>query len=291
MPFKDETMAAQLIDGVALSKQMRADVATRAAALTARGRTPGLAVVLVGEDPASQVYVRNKVKACQDSGLHSVFEKHDASLSEAELLARIDALNRDPAIHGILVQMPLPRHINPHRVIEAIATTKDVDGYSTLSAGELMTGLPGFRPCTPYGCMKLIESTGIALRGKHAVVIGRSNTVGKPMALLLLQANASVTICHSQTVDIGRHTRQADVVVAAVGRRNTLTADMVKPGATVIDVGINRNDEGKLCGDVDFAAVSQIAGHITPVPGGVGPMTITMLLVNTIEAAERAASH
>jgi methylenetetrahydrofolate dehydrogenase (NADP+)/methenyltetrahydrofolate cyclohydrolase len=284
-------MAAQLIDGVALSKQMRADVATRAAALTARGHTPGLAVILVGEDPASQVYVRNKVKACQDSGLHSVFEQHDASLSEAELLARIDALNRDPAIHGILVQMPLPKQINPHRVIEAIATSKDVDGYSTLSAGELMTGLPGFRPCTPYGCMKLIESTGIALRGKHAVVIGRSNTVGKPMALLLLQANASVTVCHSQTADIGHHTRQADVVVAAVGRRNTLTADMVKPGAIVIDVGINRNGEGKLCGDVDFAAVSQIAGHITPVPGGVGPMTITMLLVNTIEAAERAASR
>ena len=284
-------MAAQLIDGVALSKQMRADIATRAAALTARGHTPGLAVILVGEDPASQVYVRNKVKACQDSGLHSVFEQHDASLSEAELLARIDALNRDPAIHGILVQMPLPKQINPHRVIEAIATSKDVDGYSTLSAGELMTGLPGFRPCTPYGCMKLIESTGIALRGKHAVVIGRSNTVGKPMALLLLQANASVTVCHSRTADIGHHTRQADVVVAAVGRRNTLTADMVKPGAIVIDVGINRNAEGKLCGDVDFAAVSQIAGHITPVPGGVGPMTITMLLVNTIEAAERAASR
>jgi methylenetetrahydrofolate dehydrogenase (NADP+)/methenyltetrahydrofolate cyclohydrolase len=284
-------MTAQLIDGVALSKQMRADVATRAAALTARGHTPGLAVILVGVDPASQVYVRNKVKACRDSGLHSVFEQYDASLSEAELLARIDALNRDPAVHGILVQMPLPKQINPHRVIEAIATSKDVDGYSTLSAGELMTGLPGFRPCTPYGCMKLIESTGIALRGKHAVVIGRSNTVGKPMALLLLQANASVTICHSQTADIGHHTRQADVVVAAVGRRNTLTADMVKPGATVIDVGINRNDEGKLCGDVDFAAVSQIAGHITPVPGGVGPMTITMLLVNTIEAAERAASR
>ncbi|HEY2929882.1 bifunctional methylenetetrahydrofolate dehydrogenase/methenyltetrahydrofolate cyclohydrolase FolD [Piscinibacter sp.] len=284
-------MAAQLIDGIALSKHMRADVAARAAALSARGHTPGLAVILVGVDPASQVYVRNKVKACKDSGLHSVFEQYDASLSEAELLARIDALNRDPAIHGILVQMPLPKHINPHRVIEAIATSKDVDGYSTLSAGELMTGLPGFRPCTPYGCMKLIESTGIALRGKHAVVIGRSNTVGKPMALLLLQANASVTICHSQTADIGHHTRQADVVVAAVGRRNTLTADMVKPGATVIDVGINRNDEGKLCGDVDFAAVSQIAGHITPVPGGVGPMTITMLLVNTIEAAERAASR
>jgi methylenetetrahydrofolate dehydrogenase (NADP+)/methenyltetrahydrofolate cyclohydrolase len=233
--------------------------------------------------------VRNKVKACADNGLHSVFEKYDASLSEADLLARIDALNNDPAIHGILVQMPLPRHINPHRVIEAISTTKDVDGYSTLSAGELMTGLPGFRPCTPYGCMKLIETTGVDLRGKHAVVIGRSNTVGKPMALLLLQANATVTVCHSATADIAHHTAQADVVVAAVGRRNTVTADMVKPGAIVIDVGINRNDEGKLCGDVDFASVSEVAGWITPVPGGVGPMTITMLLVNTVEAAERRA--
>ena len=280
-------MAARLIDGNALSKQMRAEVATRAAALTARGRQPGLAVVLVGDDPASQVYVRNKVKACHDAGLHSVFEKFDATLTEAELLARIDALNADPAIHGILVQMPLPKHIAPHKVIERISTRKDVDGYSVLSAGELMTGLPGFRPCTPYGCMKLIESTGIDLRGKHAVVIGRSNTVGKPMALLLLQANATVTICHSATADIGHHTRQADVVVAAVGRRNVLTADMVKPGAIVIDVGINRNEAGKLCGDVDFAGVSELASHITPVPGGVGPMTITMLLVNTIEAAER----
>ena len=283
-------MAAQLIDGNALSREMRAQVAERAAALTARGHRPGLAVVLVGEDPASQIYVRNKVKACHDAGLHSVFEKFDATLSEADLLARIDALNDDPAIHGILVQMPLPKHINPHKVIERIATAKDVDGYSVLSAGELMTGLPGFRPCTPYGCMKLIESTGIELRGKHAVVIGRSNTVGKPMALLLLQANASVTICHSVTADIGHYTRQADVVVAAVGRRNVLTADMVKPGAIVIDVGINRNEAGKLCGDVDFAGVSALASHITPVPGGVGPMTITMLLVNTIEAAERAAN-
>jgi len=281
-------MAAQLIDGNVLSKQMRAEVATRAAALTARGRQPGLAVVLVGDDPASQVYVRNKVKACHDAGLHSVFEKFDATLTEAELLARIDALNADPAIHGILVQMPLPKHIDPHKVIERISTRKDVDGYSVLSAGELMTGLPGFRPCTPYGCMKLIESTGVDLRGKHAVVIGRSNTVGKPMALLLLQANATVTICHSATADIGHHTRQADVVVAAVGRRNVLTADMVKPGAIVIDVGINRNEAGKLCGDVDFAGVAELASHITPVPGGVGPMTITMLLVNTIEAAERA---
>jgi methylenetetrahydrofolate dehydrogenase (NADP+)/methenyltetrahydrofolate cyclohydrolase len=280
---------AQRIDGNALSQQIRADVARRAAALTARGRQPGLAVILVGEDPASQVYVRNKVKACQDNGLKSVFEKYDSVLTENELLARINALNADPSIHGILVQMPLPKHINPHRVIEAIVTHKDVDGYSTLSAGELMTGLPGFRPCTPYGCMKLIESTGLDLRGKHAVVIGRSNTVGKPMALLLLQANATVTTCHSATPDIAHHTRQADVVVAAVGRRNTLTADMVKPGAVVIDVGINRDDEGKLCGDVDYAGVSQVASAITPVPGGVGPMTITMLLVNTIEAAERGA--
>lgn len=282
-------MSAQLIDGIALSRQIRADVATRAQALTARGHQPGLAVILVGEDPASAVYVRNKVKACQEHGLHSVFEKYDASLSEAELLARIEALNQDPAIHGILVQMPLPRHINPQRVIETISMLKDVDGYSVQSAGDLMAGLPGFRPCTPYGCMKLIESTGVPLKGKHAVVIGRSNTVGKPMALLLLQANATVTVCHSATVDIGHHTRQADVVVVAVGRRNTLTADMVKPGAVVIDVGMNRNDEGKLCGDVDFAGVKEVASWITPVPGGVGPMTITMLLVNTVEAAERAA--
>jgi methylenetetrahydrofolate dehydrogenase (NADP+)/methenyltetrahydrofolate cyclohydrolase len=282
-------MTAQIIDGTALSKTIRAQLAQRAAALTARGHQPGLAVILVGEDPASQVYVRNKVKACQEHGLHSVLEKYDATLSEADLLGRIDALNRDPAIHGILVQMPLPRHINPHRVIESISTAKDVDGYSTLSAGELLTGLPGFRPCTPYGCMKLIESTGVDLRGKHAVVIGRSNTVGKPMALLLLQANATVTVCHSASADLAHHTRQADVIVAAVGRRDTVTPGMVKPGAIVIDVGMNRNDEGKLCGDVDFAGVSQVASHITPVPGGVGPMTITMLLANTVESAERMA--
>lgn len=280
-------MPAQLIDGVKLSQQLRAEIAQRAAALTAQGKQPGLAVILVGEDPASQVYVRNKVKACGDVGFHSVFEKYDADLTEAALLERIEALNNDPAIHGILVQMPLPRHINPQKVIEAISVKKDVDGYSVMSAGELMANLPGLRPCTPYGCMKLIESTGVDLRGKHAVVIGRSNTVGKPMALLLLQANATVTICHSATADIGYHTRQADVVVAAVGRRNTLTGDMVKPGAIVIDVGINRNDEGKLCGDVDFESVREVASYITPVPGGVGPMTITMLLMNTLEAAER----
>ncbi|MBI3228773.1 MAG: bifunctional methylenetetrahydrofolate dehydrogenase/methenyltetrahydrofolate cyclohydrolase FolD [Burkholderiales bacterium] len=280
-------MPAQLINGNALSQQLRADCAQRAAALTAQGMQPGLAVILVGEDPASQVYVRNKVKACLDAGLHSVKEDYPADMTEEALLARIAALNEDPSIHGILVQMPLPKHINPSRIIEAIATHKDVDGYSVLSAGEVMTGLPGFRPCTPYGCMKMIESTGVDIRGKHAVVIGRSNTVGKPMALMLLQANATVTICHSATPDLALYTRQADIVVAAVGRRNTLTGDMIKPGAIVVDVGINRDEAGKLCGDVDFASAVEVAGYISPVPGGVGPMTITMLLINTIEAAER----
>jgi methylenetetrahydrofolate dehydrogenase (NADP+)/methenyltetrahydrofolate cyclohydrolase len=281
-------VTAQTIDGVELSRQIRETVSQRAQALAAQGRRPGLAVILVGDDPASAVYVRNKVKACEAHGLHSVFERYEASLSEADLLERIRRLNADPSIHGILVQMPLPRHIDPHRVIETIAVHKDVDGFSTLSAGELMSGLPGFRPCTPYGCMKLIESTGVDIRGKHAVVIGRSNTVGKPMALLLLQAHATVTVCHSATPDLGLHTRQADILVAAVGRRHMVTADMVKPGAVVIDVGINRNEQGKLQGDVDFDAVREVAGWITPVPGGVGPMTITMLLVNTVEAAQRS---
>lgn len=284
-------MTAQLIDGVALSKALRADVAERADRLTAHGTTPGLAVILVGSDPASAVYVRNKVKACADCGVHSVLETFDASLSEAALLARIEALNADRSIHGILVQMPLPRHIDAAKVIAAIDTAKDVDGFSLHSAGALMTGSAGLRPATPYGCMRLIESTGIALRGKQAVVIGRSNTVGKPMALLLLQADATVTLCHSATPDLALHTRQADVVVVATGRRHTLKGDMVKPGAVVIDVGINRipegeADAGKLCGDVDFDTVRKSAGWITPVPGGVGPMTITMLLVNTLQAAE-----
>jgi methylenetetrahydrofolate dehydrogenase (NADP+) / methenyltetrahydrofolate cyclohydrolase len=285
-------MTAQLIDGVALSKKLRADVAVRAAALRARGVVPGLAVVLVGDNPASQVYVRNKVKACEDSGLHSVLERYPATLLEAELLARIDALNRDPAIHGILVQLPLPGHIDAHQVIEAISPEKDVDGFHVASAGALMVGQPGFWPCTPYGCMKMLEDIGYDLRGKHAVVIGRSNIVGKPMALMLLQKNATVTVCHSATTNLKAMTLQADVIVAAVGKCNVLTADMVKPGAVVIDVGMNRipegePGEGKLCGDVDFEGVRQVAGYITPVPGGVGPMTITMLLVNTLEAAER----
>ncbi len=281
-------MTAHLIDGNALSRQLRADVAQRAAALTARGITPGLAVILVGDNPASAVYVRNKVKACADSGLHSVLEKHDASMTQAELLARIDALNNDPAIHGILVQLPLPKHIDDHAVIEAISPAKDVDGFHVASAGALMVGERGFKACTPYGCMKMLESIGLTdLGGQHAVVIGRSNIVGKPMAMMLLAANATVTVCHSGTADLAHHTRQADIVVAAVGKRKVLTADMVKPGAVVIDVGMNRDDAGKLCGDVDFDGVKDVAGWITPVPGGVGPMTITMLLVNTIEAAER----
>ena len=288
-------MTAQIIDGIALSKALRLDVAQRAAALRARGVTAGLAVVLVGDNAASEVYVRNKVKACADNGLHSVLDKHPATLSEAELLARIHKLNNDPAIHGILVQLPLPAHIDAQKVIESIAPAKDVDGFHIASAGALMVGQPGFWPCTPYGCMKMLESLnggkGYDLKGKHAVVIGRSNIVGKPMALMLLQKNATVTICHSVTADLKAMTLQADVIVAAVGKRNVLTADMVKPGAVVIDVGMNRipagePNEGKLCGDVDFEAVSQVAGYITPVPGGVGPMTITMLLVNTLTAAE-----
>ncbi|OYQ41228.1 bifunctional methylenetetrahydrofolate dehydrogenase/methenyltetrahydrofolate cyclohydrolase [Rhodoferax sp. TH121] len=284
------TVPAQTIDGNALAAQLRGDVATRTAALKARGLTPGLAVVLVGDNQASQVYVRNKVKACTDAGLHSILEKYEASMTEAELLARVDALNNDPSIHGILVQLPLPAHIDAHKVIEAISPAKDVDGFHVASAGALMVGQPGFWPCTPYGCMKMLESIGYSLKGKHAVVIGRSNIVGKPMAMMLLQQNATVTICHSGTVNLKAMTLQADVIVAAVGKRNVLTADMVKPGTVVIDVGMNRDDAGKLCGDVDFAGVSEVAGYITPVPGGVGPMTITMLLVNTLEAAERDAA-
>ncbi len=280
-------MTAQLIDGNALSRQLRADVSARVAALKTRGVTPGLAVVLVGDNPASQVYVRNKVKACEDTGMHSVLERYSADMTEAELLARVEALNQDSSIHGILVQLPLPAHIDAQKVIEAISPTKDVDGFHIASAGALMTGMDGFWPCTPYGCMKMLESIGYDLKGKHAVVIGRSNIVGKPMAMMLLQQDATVTVCHSRTTNLKALTLQADVIVAAVGKRNVLTADMVKPGAVVLDVGMNRNDEGKLCGDVDFESVKAVAGYITPVPGGVGPMTITMLMVNTLGSAEK----
>lgn len=282
-------MTAQLIDGNALSKQLRSEVARRVQTLKQRGLTPGLAVILVGEDAASQVYVRNKVKACEEAGLNSVLERYGADLTEAQLLDRVRALNEDPGIHGILVQLPLPSQINSHKVIEAISPAKDVDGFHIASAGALMTGMPGFWPCTPHGCMKMLESIDYELRGKHAVVIGRSNIVGKPMALMLLQKDATVTICHSRTKDLKAHTRTADLIIAAVGRPRMLTAEMVKPGTVVIDVGMNRDVDGRLCGDVDFAGVSQVASYITPVPGGVGPMTITMLLVNTLESAERSA--
>lgn len=282
-------MTAQRIDGLALSAQIRLEVAQRAQACTAAGHQPGLAVILVGDNPASQVYVRNKIKACEQTGIHSVLEQYPADLAEAALLERIAALNADAKIHGILVQLPLPKHIDAHKVIEAISPAKDVDGFHVASAGALMVGQPGFKPCTPYGCMKMLESIGLRdLRGKTAVVVGRSNIVGKPMALMLLAANATVTIAHSGTADLGAVCRQADILVAAVGRENLITAEMVKPGAVVIDVGMNRNAQGKLCGDVDFAGVSEVAGWITPVPGGVGPMTIAMLLVNTLESCERA---
>ena len=279
-------MTAQIIDGLALSRQIRDGVKQRTEELKGRGITPGLAVVLVGDNPASQVYVRNKVKSSEECGLHSRLERHPATLSEQALLERVDALNRDPSIHGILVQLPLPAHIDANKVIEAIAPTKDVDGFHVASAGALMVGQPGFWPCTPHGCMKMLDSISYSLRGKHAVVIGRSNIVGKPMAMMLLQRNATVTICHSVTTDLKSHVLQADVVVAAVGKRNLVTADMVKPGAVVIDVGMNRDDHGKLCGDVDFAGCAEVAGWITPVPGGVGPMTIAMLLENTVTAAQ-----
>jgi len=282
-------MTARLIDGIALSQQLREQVAARTQALHLHGVQPGLAVILVGDNPASQVYVRNKVKACEEAGFHSLLERYDASLSQPALLEHIARLNLDERIHGILVQLPLPDHIDAQRVIEAISPEKDVDGFHIASAGALMTGLPGFWPCTPYGCLKMLDSIGYDLKGKHAVVIGRSNIVGKPMALMLLQRNATVTVCHSGTQNLAHFTRQADVIVAAVGRRNVLTADMVKPGAVVLDVGMNRNDAGKLCGDVDFEGVRQVASYITPVPGGVGPMTITMLLINTLESAERVA--
>jgi len=282
-------MKATLIDGNALAQTVRNEVAARVRMLAAEGVQTGLAVVLVGDNPASAVYVRNKVKDCQEVGIHSILDRLPADTTEAALLARIAELNADPAIHGILVQLPLPAHIDEHRVIEAIAPSKDADGFHVSNVGLLMTGKPLFRPCTPYGVMKMLEHAGTVLDGAHAVVIGRSNIVGKPQALMLLAAGATVTICHSRTRNLSEHCLRADVIVAAVGKVGLVTAEMVKPGATVIDVGMNRNAQGKLCGDVDFEGVSHVAGAITPVPGGVGPMTRAMLLVNTIEAAERRA--
>ncbi len=286
-------MTAIRIDGNVLAAKVRERIAIDVAALKAKGITPGLAVVLVGDDPASQVYVRNKVAACAKAGMHSVMRRLPAETTQAELLAVVDELNHDTVVHGILVQFPVPKHISERAVIAAITPEKDVDGLHPESAGALMIGEPGFVSCTPLGCMEMLKDIGMTdLRGKHAVVIGRSNLVGKPMAMLLLHANATVTICHSGTKDLAAQCRQADVLVAAVGKPRFITADMVKPGAVVIDVGINRLPEsegGKLVGDVDFASVSEVAGYLTPVPGGVGPMTITMLLQNTLVAANLAA--
>jgi methylenetetrahydrofolate dehydrogenase (NADP+)/methenyltetrahydrofolate cyclohydrolase len=282
-------MTARIIDGVALAATIREDVAQRAATLTARGVQPGLAVIVVGSDPASQVYVRNKVAACQKAGLYSVLESYPETITQDDLLDRVKALNADPKIHGILVQLPLPVHIDSHLVIETIAAAKDVDGFHISNAGLLMTGKPLFRPCTPYGVMKMLEAEHVTLRGAVAVIVGASNIVGKPMAMLLQSAGATVTICNSKTRDLGWHTRHADIVVVATGKPRMVTGRMLKPGAVVIDVGINRMADGKLCGDVDFESARDVASAITPVPGGVGPMTIAMLLVNTIEAAERSA--
>lgn len=280
-------MTAQILDGKALAAEIRAEVAEQVQALSANGVQTALAVVLVGDDPASQVYVRNKIKACADTGIRSLEFRMPAETTQQELLAKIAELNADETVDGILVQLPLPAQIDSEAVISAIDPLKDVDGFHVANAGALLTGKEGFVPCTPYGVMRLIEKSGVNPAGKTAVVIGRSNIVGKPMGLLLLAANATVTIAHSRTPDLSALTRSADIVVAAVGRAKLVKADMIKPGAVVIDVGMNRDENGKLCGDVDFEDVKNVAGYITPVPGGVGPMTIAMLMHNTVTAAQK----
>ncbi|MBV6272028.1 bifunctional methylenetetrahydrofolate dehydrogenase/methenyltetrahydrofolate cyclohydrolase FolD [Alcaligenaceae bacterium CGII-47] len=283
-------MTARIIDGKALSEQVREGVRLRTQALRTKGVVPGLTVLLVGENAASQVYVRNKAAACEKAGMHSRVIQLGADTSEEELLNIIENLNEDPGVHGILVQLPLPGHIDTGLVIETISAAKDVDGFHISNAGLLMTGRPLFRPCTPYGIMKMLESENAVVRGAEAVIVGASNIVGKPMAMLLLAAGATVTLCNSKTRDLGAQTRRADILIVATGRPGIVTGDMIKPGAIVIDVGINRLPDGKLVGDVDFESARQVAGAITPVPGGVGPMTIAMLLVNTIEAAERSTA-
>ncbi|MDR6224648.1 bifunctional methylenetetrahydrofolate dehydrogenase/methenyltetrahydrofolate cyclohydrolase FolD [Desmospora profundinema] len=280
----------EVIDGKQIAKEIRLELKEEVERLTRLNVRPGLAVILVGEDPASQTYVRGKVRACEEVGIYSEFIQLPAETSEKDLLARIDRLNRDAAIHGILVQLPLPKQISPDRVIAAIDPEKDVDGFHPIQAGRLLTGLDAYLPCTPHGILQLLKRTGISLEGKHAVVVGRSNIVGKPVSLLLQRENATVTMCHSRTKDLSYHTRQADILIAAVGRYHIIGAEHVKEGAVVIDVGMNRSPEGKLAGDVDFEAVRTLASHITPVPGGVGPMTIAMLLHNTIRSAERMAA-
>ncbi|HZV55365.1 MAG TPA: bifunctional methylenetetrahydrofolate dehydrogenase/methenyltetrahydrofolate cyclohydrolase FolD [Rhodocyclaceae bacterium] len=281
-------MTARIIDGNALSAKIRELLAVSANGMkVSHGVTPCLAVILVGEDPASQVYVRNKVAACEKAGFRSIKQTYAPTVEPVEVLAKIAELNADPSVHGILVQLPLPKHFDSEAVLEAIAPEKDVDGFHAENVGALMQGNPRFIPCTPYGVMKMLESEKVPLKGAEAVIVGRSNIVGKPMAMLLLAQSCTVTVCHSQSKDLAFHTRRADILVAAVGRAKMITGDMIKPGATVIDVGINRQADGKLCGDVDFESAKEVAGLITPVPGGVGPMTITMLLANTLESAER----
>ena len=281
-------MSARIIDGTKLAASVREDVALETKKLTDQGMRPGLAVILVGEDAASAVYVRNKVAACEKAGIRSFLERYPSDITQEQLLERIRALNNAPVVHGILVQLPLPKHIDSHLIIETIAAQKDVDGFHISNAGLLMTGKPLFRPCTPYGIMKMLEAENVPLWGATACIVGASNIVGKPMAMLLLAAGATVTICNSKTRDLAHHTRDADILVVATGRPNMITGEMIKPGAVVIDVGINRLENGKLCGDVDFDSAKEIASAITPVPGGVGPMTIAMLLVNTVQAAHAA---
>jgi methylenetetrahydrofolate dehydrogenase (NADP+) / methenyltetrahydrofolate cyclohydrolase len=284
-------MSATLIDGIALSKSIKEEVAQRVTQLKSKHITPKLVVVLVGANPASQVYVRNKIKACADAGMGSELIELADTTSQADLLACVQKLNLDTTVHGVLVQLPLPPQLDSHSVIEAIAAEKDVDGFHVSNAGALMVGNARFKPCTPYGVMKMLEwvqaQGGVSLRGAEAVIVGASNIVGKPQAMLLLQQGATITICNSKTKDLKAHTRRADILVVATGKAKMITADMIKPGAVVIDVGINRMENGKLCGDVDFDGAKDIASFITPVPGGVGPMTIAMLLMNTVEAAER----
>jgi methylenetetrahydrofolate dehydrogenase (NADP+)/methenyltetrahydrofolate cyclohydrolase len=287
---KEEIVAARLIDGKALAQQVRERLAKESAELwTHTGIKPGLATILVGDDPASHVYVRNKQKACEMAGIHVDDHKLSATTTQADLLALIEKKNADPRIHGILVQLPLPKHIDSKVILEAVSPLKDADGFHPYNFGRLVEGHPVFEACTPKGVIKMIESTGVTIEGKRAVVLGRSNIVGKPLALMLLQRNATVTICHSKTRDLPAVCREAELLLVAIGKARFVTADMVREGALVIDVGTNRLPDGKLVGDVDFEPVSQKAGWISPVPGGVGPMTIAMLLENTVESAKRTA--
>ncbi len=281
-------MTAQIINGKEIAEAVRQEIRKEVEELKAKGYVPGLAVILVGDNQASQTYVRNKEKTCLDLGMHSVLIKQPATLSQEELIENINELNQDDSIHGILVQLPLPNHINETAIIEAISPEKDVDGFHPINIGRMMTGQNAFLPCTPYGVMVMLQHINYNLEGKHVVVVGRSNIVGKPQGQLMLNANATVTICHSKTKDLAYYTKQADVIVAAVGKRNTITSDHIKEGAVIIDVGMNRNDEGKLCGDVDYEGVLNKASYVTPVPGGVGPMTITMLMKNTVQSAQKA---